>query len=95
MLGGMIRSFFVRQQGERTSRYRTAKDLLELSELVDSGKLTTVIDRTYPLAETPEAMAYVGTGHAHGKVVIRSSPRARSVAPFCRPVDHGSILLVE
>ena len=49
------------------------EDLLALHDLVDSGQLTTVIDRTYLLAETPEAMAYVGTGHAHGKVVVRVS----------------------
>jgi NADPH:quinone reductase-like Zn-dependent oxidoreductase len=71
MLGGMIRSFFVHQQGRMYLSLPNREDLLALSELVDSGKLRTVIDRTYPLAETPEALAYVGTGHASGKVVIR------------------------
>jgi NADPH:quinone reductase-like Zn-dependent oxidoreductase len=37
---------------------------------VASGKLTPVIDRTYPLAETPEAVRYVEARHARGKVII-------------------------
>jgi NADPH:quinone reductase-like Zn-dependent oxidoreductase len=46
------------------------EDLLVLKELIESGKLTPVIDRTYPLAEVPEAMRYLEEGHARGKVVI-------------------------
>src|ERR671921_1308331 len=46
------------------------EDLLVLGELVESGKLTPVIDRTYPLAEVPEAMRYLEGGHAKGKVLI-------------------------
>jgi len=38
--------------------------------MVQSGKLKTVIDRTYKLAEVPEAVRYVEEGHARGKVVI-------------------------
>jgi NADPH:quinone reductase-like Zn-dependent oxidoreductase len=45
-------------------------DLVALSELVDDGKLTPVIDRTYPLNETPEAIRYLETRHARGKTVI-------------------------
>jgi NADPH:quinone reductase-like Zn-dependent oxidoreductase len=45
-------------------------DLLILKELVEAGKLTPVIDRTYPLSETPEAIRYLEAGHAQGKVVI-------------------------
>jgi NADPH:quinone reductase-like Zn-dependent oxidoreductase len=71
MLGGLIRSYFVRQQGRMYLSVPNRKDLLALSELIETGKLTTVIDRTYELAQTPEAIEYVGTGHAHGKVVVR------------------------
>lgn len=46
-------------------------DLDTLRELLDSGAVTPVIDRTYPLAETPDAVAYAARGHARGKVVIR------------------------
>jgi NADPH:quinone reductase-like Zn-dependent oxidoreductase len=46
------------------------KDMLVLKELVESGEVTPVIDRTYPLAEVPEAIRYLEEGHAQGKVVI-------------------------
>jgi NADPH:quinone reductase-like Zn-dependent oxidoreductase len=42
----------------------------ELKELTESGKLSAVIDRTYPLSKTAEAVAYLGEGHVSGKVVI-------------------------
>jgi NADPH:quinone reductase-like Zn-dependent oxidoreductase len=41
-----------------------------LKELLEAGKLTPVIDRTYPLSEVPEAIRYLEEGHARGKVVI-------------------------
>ena len=46
------------------------EDLLVLKELIESGKLTPVIDRTYPLAEVSEAIRYLAEGHARGKVVV-------------------------
>ncbi len=51
-------------------------DLIILTDLIEAGKVTPVIDRTYPLAETPEAMRYVEQGHAKGKVVIAVMPAA-------------------
>lgn len=44
--------------------------MLDLKELLESGKVTLVIDRRYTLNEVPEALAYLGNGHARGKVVI-------------------------
>jgi NADPH:quinone reductase-like Zn-dependent oxidoreductase len=41
-----------------------------VKELIEIGKVTPVIDKTYPLNEVPEAIGYVGEGHAQGKVVI-------------------------
>jgi len=46
-------------------------DLTVLRELIEAGKVRSVIDRRYPLAEVPDAIAYVEQGHARGKVVIR------------------------
>jgi len=46
------------------------EDLIVLRELIEGGKVTPVIDRTYPLNEAAEAMRYIETGHARGKVVI-------------------------
>lgn len=46
------------------------KDLAVLSELLESGRVVPVIDWRYSLAEVPEALRYLGQGHARGKVVI-------------------------
>jgi NADPH:quinone reductase-like Zn-dependent oxidoreductase len=46
------------------------EDLATLQELAESGKITPVIDRTYPLNETPEAIGHVGEGHAQGTTII-------------------------
>jgi NADPH:quinone reductase-like Zn-dependent oxidoreductase len=46
------------------------QDLIVLKELIESGKITPVIDRTYPLTEAPKAIRYLEQGHARGKVVI-------------------------
>lgn len=49
----------------------TAKeDLVVIKELLEAGKVVPVIDRRYPLSETAEAIRYLETGHARGKVVI-------------------------
>ena len=45
-------------------------DLAIMCELVQTGKVTPVIDRSYSLSEVPEAIRYLEEGHARGKVVI-------------------------
>ena len=70
MVAGMIRSIFTAQKDVRFISAPNRQDLLALTELIESGKLTTVIDRTYRLDQTPEAMTYIGARHAKGKVVI-------------------------
>jgi NADPH:quinone reductase-like Zn-dependent oxidoreductase len=44
--------------------------MLVLKDLTESGKVTPIIDRTYPLAEVPEAIGYMERGHTQGKIVI-------------------------
>jgi NADPH:quinone reductase-like Zn-dependent oxidoreductase len=46
------------------------RDLVFMTELYEAGKVVPVIDRRYPLSEVPEALRYLGEGHAQGKVVI-------------------------
>jgi len=46
------------------------KDLVFIRELLEAGKVRPVIDRRYPLSEVPDALRYLGEGHARGKVVI-------------------------
>src|SRR2546422_1265197 len=47
------------------------QDLLVLQKLVEEGKVTPVIDRRYELNQVPEALTYMGEGHAQGKIVVR------------------------
>jgi NADPH:quinone reductase-like Zn-dependent oxidoreductase len=49
---------------------RTQQDLLAITELCESGKITSAIDRQFPLRDVPEALRYLGEGHVKGKVVI-------------------------
>jgi len=46
------------------------KDLGLIKELIEAGKVKPVIDKRYSLNEVPEALRYLGAGHARGKVVI-------------------------
>jgi NADPH:quinone reductase-like Zn-dependent oxidoreductase len=70
ILRGVVVSRFSKQKLLPFLATHSKDDLLVLKELVESGKLTPVIDRTYPLSQAPEAIAYVEKGHARGKVVI-------------------------
>ena len=69
-IGAVVSSLFTRQKAVMFMAKSNPKDLVFMSELFDQGKLTPVIDRTCPLAETPEAVRYLEAGHARGKVVI-------------------------
>jgi NADPH:quinone reductase-like Zn-dependent oxidoreductase len=71
ILRAPILSAFVRQRLRPLISKERSADLLVLKELIEAGKLTPVIDRTYPLREAPEAIRYLAEGHARGKVVIR------------------------
>jgi NADPH:quinone reductase-like Zn-dependent oxidoreductase len=51
----------------------TSADLQFLRELIEAGRVTPVIDRTYVLSEAPDAIRYLEAGHARGKVVISVS----------------------
>jgi NADPH:quinone reductase-like Zn-dependent oxidoreductase len=61
---------FVRQVERPFVARPNQDDLITLKELVEAGRVTPVIDRTYPLEETAEAFRYLDQGHARGKVVI-------------------------
>ena len=60
-IGQTLKTFVAKENHE---------DLLVLKELIEAGKLTPEIDRSYPLAEAPQAIDYMVQGHARGKVVI-------------------------
>jgi NADPH:quinone reductase-like Zn-dependent oxidoreductase len=69
-LRAMMLSPFVGQKLGTFVNKENQEDLIVLKELIESGKVTPVIDRTYPLSEVPEAIRYLEEGHARGKVVI-------------------------
>ena len=69
-LRAMMLSSFVGQKLGTFISKENHEDMLALKELIESGKVTPVIDRTYPLADVPEAIRYLEEGHAQGKVVI-------------------------
>jgi NADPH:quinone reductase-like Zn-dependent oxidoreductase len=66
----LLLSRFVGQKLGTFINKENHEDMLVLKDLIESGKLTPVIDRTYPLSEVPEAIRYLEEGHAQGKVVI-------------------------
>jgi NADPH:quinone reductase-like Zn-dependent oxidoreductase len=66
----VVRARLLRQRVKFFVAQSTPEDLAYLRDLIESGKLRPVIDRTYPLSEAREAVRYVGTGQARAKVVI-------------------------
>jgi NADPH:quinone reductase-like Zn-dependent oxidoreductase len=70
MMKAAVLSPFVSQKLGAFLAKPSKDDLQFLKGLIETGKLTPVIDRTYPLSEVPEAIRYLEEGHARGKVVI-------------------------
>jgi NADPH:quinone reductase-like Zn-dependent oxidoreductase len=69
-LRAQVVSLFVRQKLGTLIATARKEDLEELRGLVEAGRVTPVVDRTFPLSEVPEAIRYLRDGHARGKVVI-------------------------
>jgi NADPH:quinone reductase-like Zn-dependent oxidoreductase len=70
MLRAPVVSLFVGQRLRGLASKIKREDLIALTEMIDAGTLTPVIDRTYPLIEAPDAIRYLEEGHARGKIVI-------------------------
>jgi NADPH:quinone reductase-like Zn-dependent oxidoreductase len=66
----LLLSPFISQKMGMLMAELNKKDLTILGDLMQSGKVTPVIDRTYPLSQIAEAIRYLEQGHARGKVVI-------------------------
>ena len=69
-LNAYLRSRFISQKFLTYIAAFNHKDMSILGDLMQSGKMTPVIDRTYKLNETADALRYLEQGHARGKVVI-------------------------
>jgi len=65
-----VLSLFVKQKLRPLANSENAADLVALTELIEAGKVTPAIDRTYPLSEAPAAVQHLVEGHARGKVVV-------------------------
>jgi NADPH:quinone reductase-like Zn-dependent oxidoreductase len=63
-------SMFVGQTMRPLVNSENAADLVALTELVEAGKVTPAVDRTYPLSEAPAAVQHMVDGHARGKLVV-------------------------
>jgi NADPH:quinone reductase-like Zn-dependent oxidoreductase len=69
-LRAVVLSLFARQRLRSFFSKPREADLVVLKELIDAGKLTPVLDRTFALSEAPEAISYVGERSTQGKTVI-------------------------
>jgi NADPH:quinone reductase-like Zn-dependent oxidoreductase len=70
VIKGLVLSGFVSQKMASFTVKPNREDLQLLKQFIEDGTLTPEIDRTYPLAQVPEAIRYLEEGHARGKVVI-------------------------
>jgi len=70
----LVRTLLASRGRSQTVKFFVAKitkeDLVFLQELLEAGKVTAVIDRRYELSQVPEALTYLGEGHARAKVII-------------------------
>jgi NADPH:quinone reductase-like Zn-dependent oxidoreductase len=70
MVASKLMFLFSRRRSVTFTANETAAELQALVDMIEDGTLRSVIDRTYPLADTAEAMRYLETGHARAKVII-------------------------
>ena len=69
-LRALALSLFVRQRMTMFISKENHADLATLTQFIEAGDVTPVVDKAYPLAEAPDAMRHLEAGHARGKVVI-------------------------
>jgi NADPH:quinone reductase-like Zn-dependent oxidoreductase len=70
ILKAVVVNLFVSQRLRPLPSKEKREELLDVSELIEGGKLKPVVDRTYQLAETAEGVNYVEHGHVRGKAVV-------------------------
>ena len=70
LIRAIFLSLFVSQKFVMLLSQASKEDLIIISDMLQAGKVTPVIDKRYSLSEVPEAIGYLEEGHARGKVVI-------------------------
>jgi len=63
-------SKFTRRQAPPSIKFTNRRDLLVLKNLIEDGRVTPLVGRTYPLSQAADALEHVRTGHARGTVVL-------------------------
>jgi NADPH:quinone reductase-like Zn-dependent oxidoreductase len=84
----MLKRFLTQEVGAMLAQMNQ-KDLTILADLIQTGKVTPVIDKAYPFSQLPEAMRYLETGRARGKVVVTVGD-INDVAPVIPKVETSS-----
>ena len=74
MFSGMVLARFMTPRESMFFATIRTRDLAFLTDLVEKGTLTPVIDRSYPLANAADAIRHLETGHARGKVIVTIDP---------------------
>jgi NADPH:quinone reductase-like Zn-dependent oxidoreductase len=84
IIKAVLLSLFIGQTMRPLDTKPSSEDLEFLRQLIEAGSITPVIDRTYPLSEAADAIRYLETGRARGKVVISVSaaPTTSKAAPW-------------
>ena len=70
ILRAVVANVFVSQRLRPLPPRQNREELLAVTGLIEGGKLTPVVDQTYPLAHTVEGLRHVEQGHARGKIVV-------------------------
>ncbi|HBX69386.1 MAG TPA: alcohol dehydrogenase [Chloroflexi bacterium] len=77
----LLGSWMSEKEGRKlggVSAHMNQKDLLTLKEMLEAGKIIPAIDKRFALTEVPEALGYLGTGHAQAKIVINVAPHTQA-----------------
>lgn len=90
LVGDALLGVFYGKVGDRRSEMMLAKmnaaDLATLARMTGTGQLKVVIDRTFPLEKTAEALRYLETGRARGKVIVSVAP----IEPAAQPASDAT-----
>ena len=70
ILRAVVANLFVPQRLRPLPTRQDREELLAVTALIEDGKLTPIVDRSYPLADTAEGLRHIEHGHARGKVVV-------------------------
>nr|BFE80900.1 hypothetical protein GCM10020093_035010 [Planobispora longispora] len=89
-LRGLLAAPFLRLKARVLVHKDSREDLMILKDLIEAGKVTPVVDRTYPLTEVAEAVQYVREGRSRGQIVIAVGDPAPGDRPSLSPLSRSA-----